>query len=202
MNKLTLIFIVTETFPQILSMHICIYTQTPTEHTITQDKYEHGWRGNARLYSQSHIPYPLSAPTKSRGWMGPSLTRNGRETWPGPQGSTPSLSKCMGTPLAESRHPHVWAGCKDTVGRWSGEHPFISATCGRPCSHMDALGWLLSIYPGRQWTCTYHHPAPAQWGSELPQQLEHERQAWPRSEVSAIHREARLSSTSHTPRPG
>lgn len=145
----------------------------------------------------SHIYPPTPSPVKARVRMGPSLTRCGRETWPGPPGNTPSPSKCTGTPLAGNMHPRVWGGCRDTASRWSGEHPPISAIWGGPRNHVDILGWL-SAFTLEE---TGHVPT-----TFLPSGIQryrgnwkHQTQSWP---SSAIHQEARLSPTSHIPQPG
>jgi hypothetical protein len=104
-------------------------------------------------------------PRKTKVCSGSSLTRYGRETSPGPRGSTLSPSKCMGTPLVGNMHLRVWAGCKDTVSKWSGEYPYPSLIC-----HLEnhvSCGCpevALSIYPRRDWQLYRCHPADAQWG--------------------------------------
>ena len=75
----------------------------------------------------------------------------------------------------------------------------ISVTCGGPCIHMDALEWLSAF----TLEDSDHVPTTILL---LPSGVQrylgnwkNQRQTWPSSEVSAIHQEARLSSTSHMP---
>lgn len=133
-------------------------------------------------------------PNKSRACMEPSLTRCGRETWLGPQGNTPSPSKCTGTPLAGNMHPHVWVGCKHTASRWSVEHPSHICHLWRslhPRGYLVGAAFTLKEVDHVPFTILIN--GVQRYFSNWKYQTE----TWPNLKVSAIHQEARLSYNSH-----